>query len=168
MAAGCVLLSPVVASAAETPTGNPTSMKVTVSGSTVTIAGTCVTSGAKAEAGYGVHRGHEPIDTGLMKANGKKQSITFTGVRPGNYEAAMYCHEGGPGSAGVVRNFTVGKPGKPKPAPQVAVKPQGAPQTGGGPADEESAAPALLAGGAIALVGAGGAVALRRRAAARR
>ncbi len=184
VAAGFALLSPVVASAADgTSTGNPTSMKVTVSGSTVTMTGTCTTEGVKAEGGYGVHRGHEPLDWGVMTADGKKQSVTFKGVRPGNYEAIMFCHESGPVTADVVRAFTVGKPAqsapssrpaKPaqpaaKPAPQVAVKPQGAPQTGGGPADDESAATPLLAGGAIALVGAAGAGAwaLRRRAARR-
>ena len=141
VAAGCVLLTPVVASAAEPPTGTPASMKVTVSGSTVTITGTCVTSGVKAEGHYGKHDGHEPIDTGVMKVNGKKQSITFTGVRPGSYEAVMFCDEGGYGThQGAVRNFTVGKPAKAKSAPQVAVKPQGAPQTGGGPADDGSTA----------------------------
>jgi hypothetical protein len=137
VAAGCVLLSPVVATAAEAE--NPT-MKVAVSGSTVTITALCDISGVLAEGGYGTPRGHEPIGWDVMKANGKKRSITFTGVRPGNYVASMYCHEGGPGSGGAVRKFTVGKPAKAKSAPQVAVKPQGAPQTGGGPADDESAA----------------------------
>ncbi|WP_152603765.1 hypothetical protein [Amycolatopsis rifamycinica] len=95
-----------------------------------------------------------------MTRNGKRYSITFTGVWPGYYVATMHCLDGGNGSG--YRNFTVGildtptptkptstkpaptkaKPAKPKPAPQVAVKPHGAPQTGGGPADEESAAPA--------------------------
>ncbi|MGW4060908.1 hypothetical protein ACWEGE_21665 [Amycolatopsis sp. NPDC004747] len=176
VAAGFVLLSPVVASAAETPTGAPASMKVTVSGSTVTITGTCVTSGVQAEASYGVHNGHEPLDANVMKAVGKGYSLTFEGVRPGTYEAVMFCHEGGPGShPGGIRAFTVGKPApsaKPaqpaaKPAPQVGVKPQGAPQTGGGPADDESGATPLVAGGAVVLVGAAGAWALRRRAARR-
>ncbi|WP_242546524.1 LPXTG cell wall anchor domain-containing protein [Amycolatopsis sp. MtRt-6] len=118
-----------------------------------------------------------------MKQNGNKHSITFTGVQPGVWYATMSCLEGGTGSWW--RKFTVGEPGtptptkptptkptpkptKPKPAPQVAVKPQGAPQTGGGPAENESTAPALVAAGAILLVGAGGAVVLRRRASARR
>ncbi|QKV74711.1 hypothetical protein [Amycolatopsis sp. Hca4] len=167
VAAGFALLSPITASAAEKPE-NPT-MKVTVSGSVVTISAVCDTAGTTAEGGYAEPRGHEPIGWGVMKASGKKRSITFTGVRPGNYVASMYCHEGGPGSGGAVRNFTVGKPVKPpvKTAPQVAVKPQGAPQTGGGPADDESGgvAPLVAGGGALALLGAGGAVALRRRAA---
>ncbi|MGW3965290.1 hypothetical protein ACWED2_36115 [Amycolatopsis sp. NPDC005003] len=181
VAAGLALLSPVVASAAETPTGTPTSMKVAVSGSTVTITGTCVASGVQAEAGYGVHNGHEPLDWNVMKADGKSYSLTFKGVRPGNYEAVMFCQEGGPGDhPGGIRPFTVGKPAKPapstrpaqpavKPAPQVGVKPQGAPQTGGGPADDDSGATPLVAGGAVALVGAAGAGAwvLRRRAARR-
>ncbi|WP_143263946.1 hypothetical protein [Amycolatopsis kentuckyensis] len=137
VAAGCVLLSPVVVSAAEAE--NPT-MKVTVSGGTVTITALCDLGGDLAEGGYAKPRGHEPIGWGVMKENGKKRSITFTGVRPGSYVASMFCHKGGPGSGGAVRNFTVGKPAKAKPAPQVAVKPQGAPQTGGGPADGESAA----------------------------
>jgi len=177
VAAGLVLLTPVVASAAETPTGTPTSMKVTVSGSTVTIAGTCVTSGVQAEAGYGVHGGHEPLGWNVMKADGKSYSLTFKGVRPGNYEAVMFCQEGGPGNhPGGIRAFTVGKPAKPapstqpakpaQPAPQVGVKPQGAPQTGGGPAEDGAGAAPLVVGGAVALVGAAGAGAwvLRRRA----
>ncbi|MFB9689129.1 hypothetical protein [Amycolatopsis plumensis] len=185
VAAGFVVLSPVVASAAETPTGTPTTMKVTVSGSTVTITGTCVTKGVQAEAGYGTHNGHEPLGWNVMKADGKSYSLTFTGVRAGTYEAIMYCVEGGPGEhPGGIRAFTVGKPAKPAPstkpapskptqptqtAPQVGVKPQGAPQTGGGPADDESGATPLLVGGAVALVGATGAGAwvLRRRAARR-
>ncbi|MEV5718696.1 hypothetical protein AB0L41_32820 [Amycolatopsis mediterranei] len=193
VAAGFVLLSPVVASAAEAPTGNPESMKVTVSGTAMTVTGTCLTEGMTAEAGYRVHGGHEPpkwgVDWGYMEMVGKRQSITFKGVRPGTYEVTMFCHEGGPLTANSVQTITVGKPAKPaqstqpakpapatqpakpavKPAPQVGVKPQGAPQTGGGPADDESTATPLLAGGAIALVGAAGAGALvlRRRAARR-
>ncbi|MEU4523721.1 hypothetical protein AB0F52_34025 [Amycolatopsis sp. NPDC024027] len=175
VAAGLALLSPGVASAAD-----PTSMKITVSGSTVTITATCATSGVKAEVGIGVSGGQERIDYHVMTVDGKKQSFTFKGVRPGNYDANISCIEHTEGFGGLMRAFTVGKPVKPapstqpakpaaKPAPQVAVKPQGAPQTGGGPADDESAATPLLAGGAIALVGAAGAGAwaLRRRAARR-
>ncbi|MFF1606758.1 hypothetical protein ACFVYA_03170 [Amycolatopsis sp. NPDC058278] len=179
VAAGFVLLSPVVASAAEAPTGNPTSMKVEVDeADNVTIEGTCVNSAVEAEAGYRVPGGHQPILYSDLITGGKTGYVVFKHVPPGKYEAYIYCHEGGPGDhRGPVRTFTVGKPAKPapsakpaaKPAPQVGVKPQGAPQTGGGPADDESAATPLLAGGAIALVGAAGAGALvlRRRAARR-
>ncbi|GHG29150.1 MULTISPECIES: hypothetical protein [Amycolatopsis] len=170
VAAGFVLLSPVVASAAD-----PTSMKITVSGSTVTITGTCFTSGVKAEVGIGVSSGQEHIDYHVMAVDGKRQSFTFTGVRPGNYRANMSCSEDREGFGGLMRAFTVGKAAKPAPStqpakpaqPQVAVKPQGAPQTGGGPAEDESTATLLVAGGAVALVGVAGAVALRRRAARR-
>jgi hypothetical protein len=175
VAAGLALLSPGVASAAD-----PTSMKITVSGSTVTIAATCATSGAKAEVGIGVADGQERIDYHVMTVDRKKQSYTFKGVRPGKYYANISCLENTEGFAGLLRAFTVGKPAtsapstqpaKPavKPAPQVGVKPQGAPQTGGGPADDDSVAMPLLAGGGIALVGAAGAgvLVLRRRAARR-
>ncbi|HET6705569.1 hypothetical protein, partial [Amycolatopsis sp.] len=154
VAAGCVLLSPAVASADEAYPGNPTSMEVTVSGTSVTITGTCATDDVKAEAGYDFYRGQRPVQHGVMTQNRNKHSITFTGVEPGVWYATMSCLEGGTGSWS--RKFTVGMPGtptptkptpkptkpKPKPAPQVAVKPQGAPQTGGGPADDGSAAPA--------------------------
>jgi len=187
VSAGCVLLSPVVASADEAYPGNPTSMNVTVSGSSVTITGTCATADVKAEAAYDFYRGQRPVQQGVMTQNGNKHSITFDWVEPGVWYATMSCLEGGTGSWW--RMFTVGTPDtptptkptltkptpkpkptkpKPKPAPQVAVKPQGAPQTGGGPADDESAVPALVAGGAILLVGAGGAVVLRRRASSKR
>ncbi len=178
VAAGFVLLSPVVASAAEAPTGNPTSMKVEVDDAdNVTIEGTCVNSAVQAEAGYRVPGGHRPILHGDLIMQGKTGSVTYKHVPPGKYEAYIYCYEGGPGDhRGPVRTFTVGKsaqsaqPAKPtQTAPQVGVKPQGAPQTGGGPADDESTATPLLVGGAIALVGAtgAGALVLRRRAARR-
>ncbi|MFT7871165.1 MULTISPECIES: hypothetical protein [Amycolatopsis] len=158
----------------------------------MTITGTCVTKGIQAEAGYGTHNGHEPLDYNVMKAAGKGYALSFNGVPPGTYEAMMSCQEGGPGSRpSGIRAFTVGKPAKPAPstqpakpapsakptqpgkptqtAPQVEVKPQGAPQTGGGPVEDESTATPLLVGGAVALVGAAGAgaVVLRRRAARR-
>ncbi|MBE8524051.1 hypothetical protein ILP97_42360 [Amycolatopsis sp. H6(2020)] len=180
VSAGCVLLSPVVASADEPYPGNPTSMKVTVKGNTVTITGTCATDAVRALATYDYYRGQSPIQQGVMVQEGNKHYITFTGVQPGVWYATMSCLDGGTGSWS--RKFTVGITGtptptkptpkptkpKPKPAPQVAVKPQGAPQTGGGPADDGSAASALVAGGAIVLVGAGGAWALRRRASSKR
>jgi hypothetical protein len=181
---GCVLLSPVAASADGPIPGKPTTMSTSVSGNSVTITGTCAASGVDAIASYDVYRGQEPKQSGLMYRNGKRYSITFGGVWPGWYVATMQCLDGGNGSA--YRTFSVGildtptptpaptkptpkptKP-KPKPAPQVVVKPQGAPQTGGGPADDGSAVPALVAGGAIVLVGAGGAWALRRRASSQR
>ncbi|MGW3965291.1 hypothetical protein ACWED2_36120 [Amycolatopsis sp. NPDC005003] len=162
------LLSPVAASAAEARMmGDPTSMLITVSGSTVTITATCVNSGVKAEVGIGLADGQERIDYHVMKADGKKQSFTFNGVRPGRYHANLSCIEHTEGFGGLLRAFTVGTPAKPKSAPQVAVKPQGAPQTGGGPADDDSGATPLVAGGAVALMGAAGAWVLRRRAARR-
>ena len=185
VSAGCVLLSPVVASAAEGVPGNPTSMNVKVSGTTVTVTGTCPTEGVQAEASYDIYRGQWPRQLGLMTKKGKVYSRTFTNVAPDYWEATMVCLDGSNGHA--TRRFRVGVPQltppwdytptptkpkptkpKPKPAPQVAVKPHGAPQTGGGPADDESAVPALVAGGAILLVGAGGAVVLRRRASSKR
>ncbi|WIX93079.1 hypothetical protein [Amycolatopsis sp. DG1A-15b] len=185
-AAGFALLSPVVASAAEAPTDYPTSMEVVVEGNAVEVKGECSSGDVEAEAGYRVPGRNAPIDHNVMLTNGKTKYVPFKMVSPGRYEAYMVCYEDRPGSPVVVRTFTVGKPAKPapstkptqsakptqpaaKPAPQVGVKPQGAPQTGGGPADDESAATPLLAGGAIALVGAAGAGALvlRRRAARR-
>lgn len=191
VAAGCVLVSPVVASAAEGVPGNPTSMSVKVSGTTVTVTGTCPTEGVEAQAYYDIYRGQFPKQLGLMTKKGKVYSRTFTNVAPDYWEATMICLDGGNGHA--IRRFRVGvppipgwgdppastkpthtkpapKPTKPqpKPAPQVVVKPHGAPQTGGGPADDGSAAPALVAGGALVLVGAGSAWAVRRRNAARR
>lgn len=181
VSAGCVLLSPVVASAQDPYPGSPTSMTVTVAGNAVTIKGTCAADGVEAEAGYDFYRGQRPIESGVMTLTGKTYSITFTGVQPGAYVATMYCRDGGTGSRS--QHFTVGKPAqstptptpakptaaKPaaKPAPQVAVKPHGAPQTGGGPAEDESGGTALVAGGAIALVGAS-TWTLRRRSADRR
>ncbi|MFB9689130.1 hypothetical protein [Amycolatopsis plumensis] len=172
VAAGLALLSPVAASAGEARMmGDPTSMVVTVSGSTVTITATCVNSGVKAEVGIGLSEGQKHIDYHVMKVDGKKQSFTFTGVRPGRYRANLSCIEHTEGFGGLMRAFTVEKPAKPapNPSPQVGVKPKGAPQTGGGPADDESTATPLVAGGAVALVGATGAGAwvLRRRAARR-
>lgn len=189
VSAGCVLLSPVVASAAEGVPGNPTSMHVKVSGTTVTVTGTCPTEGVEAEASYDIYRGQFPKQLGLMTKKGKTYTRTFTDVPPDYWQATMVCLDGSNGHA-IVR-FRVGVPplpgwgedtpaptkptpkpkptkSKPKPAPQVVVKPQGAPQTGGGPADDGAAVPALVAGGAIVLVGAGGAWVLRRRAAAKR
>jgi hypothetical protein len=193
VAATCVLVSPVVASAAEGVPGNPTSMNVKVSGTTVTVTGTCPTEGVQAEASYDIYRGQWPRQLGLMTKKGKIYTRTFTEVPPDYWEATMVCLDGSNGHA--TRRFRVGVPpgpgwentpgpteptptkpttkptkSKPKPAPQVAVKPQGAPQTGGGPVDDESGVPALVAGGAILLVGAGGAGTwvLRRRNAARR
>ncbi|SED24074.1 hypothetical protein SAMN04489727_7039 [Amycolatopsis tolypomycina] len=191
VAAGCVLLLPAVASAGAPQPGNPTSMKVTVSGTTVTVTGTCPTEGVEAEASYDIYRGQMPKQLGLMTKKGKVYTRTFTNVAPDYWQAIMVCLDGSNGHA--IRRFRVGVPPipgwddaagvagstptkpapkptkpKPKPAPQVVVKPQGAPQTGGGPADDDSAVPALVAGGALLLVGAGGAVVLRRRAAARR
>ncbi|WP_410643193.1 hypothetical protein [Amycolatopsis sp. lyj-346] len=142
VAAGCLLLSPSLASADEPYPGKPTSMNVTVSGTSVTITGTCAASGIKAEASYYIYRGQQPRQSGVMTKNGKKYSITFTGVLPGDHWAIMRCLDGGTGHDW--RKFTVGMPGtptptkpapkptKPKSAPQVVVKPQGAPQTGGG------------------------------------
>lgn len=180
VSAGCVLLSPIVASADKAYPGNPTSMKVTVKGNAVTITGTCETADVRALATYDYYRGQSPVQQGVMVQNGNRHTITFTGVQAGVWYATMSCLEGGTGSWW--RQFTVGVTGtptptkptpkptkpKPKPAPQVAVKPHGAPQTGGGPADDGSAAPALVAGGVLVLAGAGGAWALRRRNAARR
>ncbi|MGW3965289.1 hypothetical protein ACWED2_36110 [Amycolatopsis sp. NPDC005003] len=177
-AAGFVLLSPVVASAAEVPTGNVASVNVAVSGSTVTVTATCVASGVPAEAQYYARSGDAVLGGGFMATNGNKHSITFKGVRPGDYRAEVYCDTADKDFAAVNRFFTVGKPAQPgkpapstqpavKPAPQVGVKPQGAPQTGGGPAEDGSGAAPLVAGGAVALVGAAGAGALvlrRRRA----
>ncbi|WP_410575237.1 hypothetical protein [Amycolatopsis sp. cmx-4-61] len=164
-AAGCVLLLPAAASAREPYPGSPTSMNVAVSRTTVTITGTCAAEGVQAEAGYDYYRGQRPIQSGVMTWDGKKYAITFTGVQPGAYVATMYCLDGGTGSRS--QHFTVGTPTKPtpvptkptkptkptsapkpKPAPQVAVKPHGAPQTGGGPAGDEPAFPALVAGDA--------------------
>ncbi|MGW4060909.1 hypothetical protein ACWEGE_21670 [Amycolatopsis sp. NPDC004747] len=183
VAAGLALLSPVVASAAEAPEGPPPSMEVKVDvDNNVSIEGTCFNSGDEAEAGYG-ERGRKLSEFNEMIKDGNTRYVVFKHVEPGNYEAYMYCHKSGQGSARAERAFTVGKPAKPapsakptqpakpaaKPAPQVGVKPQGAPQTGGGPADDESGATPLVAGGAVALVGAAGAGAwvLRRRAARR-
>ncbi|WIX93080.1 hypothetical protein [Amycolatopsis sp. DG1A-15b] len=179
VAAGFVLLSPVVASAAE---GNVASVHVDVSGSTVTLTVTCVAIGVPAEAHYFARSGDRELGGGSLAPKGNKRSITFKGVQPGDYRAEVYCDKADKDFAGVTRFFVVPKPapGKPaqptkpaqpavKPAPQVAAKPQGAPQTGGGPADDESGATPLVAGGAVALVGAAGAGAwvLRRRAARR-
>jgi len=178
VAAGLALLSPVVASAAEASAGPPPSMKVKVDeDNNVSIEGTCFNSEDEAEAGYG-ERGQKLIELNDMIKDGNTRYVVFKHVLPGKYEANMYCHKIGQGSARADRTFTVGKPAKPapsakptqpavKPAPQVGVKPQGAPQTGGGPADDESGATPFVAGGAVALVGAAGAGALvlrRRRA----
>ncbi|GHG29156.1 hypothetical protein [Amycolatopsis bullii] len=177
VAAGFVLLSPVVASAAEAPTGNVASVHVAVAGSTVTVTATCVASGVPADASYFARSGDRVLGGGPLTLNGNKRSITFKGVRPGDYRTEVFCDTHDKDFAGVTRFFTVPKPApstqsaKPaaKPAPQVGAKPQGAPQTGGGPADDESGATPLLVGGAVALVGAAGAgaVVLRRRAARR-
>lgn len=155
LAAGCVLVSPLVVSAAEGAPGSPTSMKVTVSGTTVTVTGTCPTEGVQAEASYDIYRGQMPKQLGLMTKKGKVYSRTFTDVAPDYWQATMVCLDGSNGHA--ERRFRVGvppgpgwentpgpagptptptkpapKPTKPKSAPQVVVKPQGAPQTGGG------------------------------------
>ncbi len=157
VAASCVLLTSAVASAGEP--GNPTSMNVKVSGTTVTVTGTCPTEGVEAEASYDIYRGQMPKQLGLMTKKGKIYSRTFTNVAPDYWQATMVCLDGSNGHA--TRRFIVGVPPlpgwpetptptptkpapkptkpKPKPAPQVAVKPHGAPQTGGGPADDESA-----------------------------
>ncbi len=186
VAAGLALLSPVVASAAE---GNVASVHVDVSGSVVTLTVTCVASGVPAEAHYFARSGDRALGGGFLAPKGNKLSIMFKGVQPGDYRAEIHCDTADKDFAGVTRLFVVPKPAQPgKPAqstqptkptqpaakptqtaPQVGVKPQGAPQTGGGPADDESTATPLLAGGAVALVGAAGAGAwvLRRRAARR-
>jgi len=181
VAAGFVLLSPVVASAAE---GNVASVHVDVSGSVVTLTVTCVASGVPAEAHYFARSGDRELGGGFLAPKGNKRSITFKGVQPGDYRAEVHCDTADKDFAGVTRFFVVPKPAQPgkpaqstqptkpaqpavKPAPQVAAKPQGAPQTGGGPADDESGAAPLVAGGAVALVGAAGALVLRRRAARR-
>jgi hypothetical protein len=172
---GFVVLSPVAAFA-----GNNTqteTLSVSISGSSVTLHGTCSPATTRAEGAYGVERGHEPYNTGLMAMKGGKQTITFADVKAGNYIAFMFCVEPNePTGSGdsTVKAFTMPAPQKPakpvtKPEPvvqeQVAKKPQGAPDTGGGPVEEGSDVALLAAGGAAAAAGVGGLAffALRRR-----
>jgi hypothetical protein len=183
LAAGFALVSPIAAVAATDGTGTAPppakeTMTLSVSGNRLTINGTCTATGVLAEAGYGVHNGHEPVQAGPMTANGYHQTITFTDVRPGTYEAYMYCHNQSDGQS-LVKKFTIPAATKPartetpttaRKAPQVAVRPQGAPETGGGPADDGTDPTGFVLGGVAVFASAGGAGfwALRRRALARR
>jgi hypothetical protein len=182
VATGIALFFPAVASAGTVQQG----LTVKVSGTSATLNGTCVGENVRAEGNYGVRNGHEPIEAGVMKADGHRQTITFENIKPGKYVAFMFCADQ-PGEKATITGFTIsGKSATtptpttsasaPKPAtttarpasPQVAAKPQGAPQTGGGPADDGSGPGALAVGGAAAgvaaVVGAGFWLARRRRA----
>jgi hypothetical protein len=166
VAVGTALFFPAVASAGSVAE----SLSVKVSGTTATLHGTCVGTNVQAEGNYGVRNGHEPYGTGVMKADGHRQTITFENIKPGKYIAFMFCADRTDGKSTIV-DFTI--PGK-KPAagspaaPQVSKKPQGAPQTGGGPADDETGSgPLVVAGsaaGVAAVAGAGFWLLRRRRA----
>ncbi|SFW64012.1 hypothetical protein [Amycolatopsis australiensis] len=161
VAAGAVLFFPAVASA-----GSP-GLSVSVSGTTATLHGTCVGNNVVAEGNYGIRNGHEPYGAGVMKADGHRQTITFENIKPGKYIAFMFCHDQKDGNSTVVDFIIPGKPA-PRPAtaaPQVAKKPQGAPQTGGGPGDDEGGIGPLVVGGSAAGVAAvaGAGFWLRRR-----
>ncbi|MFJ1760376.1 hypothetical protein ACIOD2_08675 [Amycolatopsis sp. NPDC088138] len=160
IAAGVALLFPAVASAGTAEQ----SLSVKVSGTSVTLHGTCVGENVHAEGNYGVRNGHEPIEAGVMKADGHRQVITFEHIKPGKYIAFMSCADQPSGESTIV-DFTIssGKPtstptAKPKPetttaapaAPQVVKTPAGAPQTGGGPADDGSGPGVLAVGGSAA------------------
>jgi hypothetical protein len=69
---------------------------------------------------------HQPIKTGTMKNKGKL-SITFSGVAPGTYEAAMGCQSA---SNTAVKKASVAAK---KAAQTVKKAPKGAAKTGGGP-----------------------------------
>ncbi|MFD8492431.1 hypothetical protein [Amycolatopsis sp. NPDC059657] len=173
MAAGFALLSPVAALAGDQ--GVDHKLTISVSGSTITLHGTCAKPNEHAEGNYGVPNGHEPFGAGTMKANGIKQSISFKGVKPGKYIAWMFCDSDGEGSQGTINSkqvaFTVAapKPAAETKAPQVAEKPKGAPQTGGGAeaANDAGIGTAALGAGAALALGGGGFFALRRRASRR-
>ncbi|SDX33139.1 hypothetical protein SAMN05421504_1021061 [Amycolatopsis xylanica] len=178
MAAGFALLSPVAALAGDHVVDH--NLKVSVSGSTVTLQGSCAKPNEQAQGHYGVRNGHEPIGIEAMKANGTKQTLSFKGVKPGKYIAWMFCDSdsapNGGSISGKLVDFTVGAP---KPAtetkapqtkaPQVAEKPKGAPQTGGGAEAADDAGIGTAAAGAAAAlaIGGGGFFALRRRASRR-
>ena len=167
IAAGTVLFFPAVASADSAGE----SLSVKVSGTTATLHGTCVGNNVLAEGNYGVRNGHEPYGAGPMKAAGHRQTITFENIKPGKYIAWISCHDRADGRSTIV-DFTISgnKPTAPSstaaPVPQVGKKPQGAPQTGGGPADDESGSGPLVVGGsaaAVAAVAGAGFWLLRRR-----
>lgn len=168
MAAGFALLSPVAALAGD----HGVDHKLTIS---VSLHGTCAKPNEHAEGNYGVQNGHEPIGTVTMKTNGTKQSISFKGVKPGKYIAWMFCDSDGEGSQPTINSkqvaFTVPapKPATETKAPQVAEKPKGAPQTGGGAEAADDAGIGTAAAGAAAALalGGGGFFALRRRASRR-
>ena len=140
VATGIALFFPAVASAGTVEQ----SLTVKVSGTSATLNGTCVGENVRAEGNYGVRNGHEPIEAGVMKADGHRQTITFKNIKPGKYVAFMFCADQ-PGEKATITGFTIstGKPettptpttsaSAPKPAtttarpasPQVAAKPQG-------------------------------------------
>lgn len=173
MAAGFALLSPVAALAGS-PNGVEKSLSISVSGSTVTLNGVCAEDKVGARWGWGVKNGHEPFGEGRMKSSGHKQTASFKVSKPGNYVAWFACDEmGEQGAEPMEKPFTVSPPQKetvkPK-APQVAEKPKGAPQTGGGAEAADDAGIGTAAAGAAAALAVGGAgfFALRRRRANQR
>lgn len=129
IAAGFALLMPAVASASTVPVKQ--TLSVTVSGNSITLHGTCAGSGVYASGDYGYPQGHEPLGNGgRMKADGHRQTATFRNIKPGKYEAFMWCEDSGKST---VVNFAIsGVKKEPAKTSQVTKKPQGAPQTGDG------------------------------------
>lgn len=170
IAAGLALLTPAVASAGTAPVKQ--TLSVTVSGNSITLQGTCAGSGVYASGDYGYPHGHEPLGNGgAMKVDGHRQTATFQNIKAGKYVAFMWCEDSGKST---VVDFSIPaakKTEKQEPARtnQVAKKPVGAPQTGGGPADDSGVDPLLVAGGAVGVTAAAGAgfwLLRRRRASA--